>query len=108
MSYQCVYNGYTDLTDPSQEDNIFIVSNVESNQYGTRFITIVQCNSGKIFSHKVSRWAFEDMPCEEGDIIIAQITQQNKSIKDEEGKWIKSDELETIIKDYAVKKKFQK
>jgi hypothetical protein len=68
---------------------------------------MVQCNSGKVFSLKSSRWAYEDMPCLEGDIIIAQIVEQNKRVKDENGNWVKSEELETIIKDYAIKKKFK-
>lgn len=108
MVYQCAYNGACDIIDESQNDNIFIVSSVEENKYGTPFITMIQCNSGKTITFKGNKWTYSENKCESGDIIMTYITEQNKRIKGEDGEWINTDETETIIKDYAIVRKFDK
>ena len=37
MSYQIALNGYTDQIDKNIEDNIYIVSDTNTNQYGTSY-----------------------------------------------------------------------
>lgn len=111
MSYQIKFEGYTDQIDPNASNDLYIVSALEQNQYGTTFITLYRICDGEIIQHKVNKKAFNENPCKEGDIIRALIKIQNKKIKsvDENNKdiWIESEELENIIKDYIVLKSIE-
>ena len=106
MVYQCAYNGACDIVDKTQKDNIFIVSSVEENKYGTPFITMIQCNSGKTITFKGNKRIYSENKCESGDIIMTYIVEQSKRVKNENGEWIDTEEVETIIKDYAIIRKF--
>lgn len=99
--------GYSNLTDNTIPNNIYVVGNVDTNKYGTTFITIYRPNDGKYFQYKVKRWAFNDSPCDSGDVIMALIKEQNKITKGENDEWIKTDIMEVVIKDYALIKKFE-
>lgn len=100
VSYQLKYLGYTDINYIDNNNSIYVVSNIDTNKYGTTFISLY----GGI-THKVKRSSFAEHPCDTGDIVKCIIREQYKKIQDENGKWVNSDELETIIKDYTIIKK---
>lgn len=106
MSYQVTLNGYTDQIDETIDDNIYIVSALEQNQYGTTFISLHRICDGKTIQHKVKRYVYEECPCNIGDCIKAVIREQNK-VTQIDGKWVENGETEIIIKDYVVIKKFE-
>lgn len=106
ISYECKYLGHTNITDNTIGSNIYCISSIEENKYGTRFITLYHINDGNNSTYKVSRLSFQDHPCDVGDIVKCIIRQQYKRKKDDNGKWIEDkDNIETIIKDYTIIKK---
>ena len=107
MVYQCAYNGACDIVDETQKDNIFIVSSVEENKYGTPFITMIQCNNGQTITFKGNKRAYSDNKCDSGDVIMCYITKQPKRVKNENDEWIDTGDEEVIIKDYAIVRKFE-
>ena len=107
IAYEIGLSGYTNEIDESLADNLYIVSNIETNKYGTNFVTIYQVNSGKTFNYKINRKVFQERPCSSGDILKCVIRNQFKRIKDENDEWIESQEEETILKDYVIIKRLE-
>lgn len=105
IAYELAFNGYTDKTDSTVDNNVYCVSAIETNKYGTTFITLYHVKDGTFITHKIKRSSFAEHPCDTGDIVKCIIREQYKKIQDENGKWVNSDELETIIKDYTIIKK---
>lgn len=93
--------GYTNLIDESQDDNIFVVSNIETNKYGTPFANLYQVNNGTISQYKVNRKWYNEYELNNGDIIRATFKTKNKRTKVDD-KWIKSDEIEDILESYFI------
>ena len=99
--------GYTDRIDDTIPDNIYVVGNIDTNKYGTKFITIYHPHTGEYYQNKVKRSAYNFSPCESGDIIKAVFNTQYKRKKNEQDEWVSSDETEEILKNYAIIKKFE-
>ena len=99
--------GYTSVIDNTISDNIYVVGNIETNKYGTKFITIYHPCTGEYYQNKVKRSAYNYQPCDSGDIIKAVFNVQSKRKKNENDEWVKSDEQEEILKNYTIINKFQ-
>lgn len=108
ISYELGVLGYTNYTDNTTEENIFVISNIEDNKYGTHFATLYNPRNGKYLQYKVHRGSYSECPCELGDIIKVAFKTQNKKYKDENDEWVASEEIETILRDYLIVKKFNK
>ena len=104
MAYQLGLSGYTELIDKSADDNIYIVSEVELNQYNTPFVTLYHVNDGENVFIKANKRNYEDHPCKSGDIIKTAFRTQNKRVKDNNDKWVESEEQEEILRDYTILK----
>ena len=104
MAYHLGLLGYTELIDKSADDNIYIVSEVELNQYNTPFVTLYHVNDGENIFIKANKRNYEDHPCKSGDIIKTAFRTQNKRVKDNNDKWVESEEQEEILKDYTILK----
>ena len=104
MAYQLGLSGYTELIDKSADDNIYIVSEVELNQYNTPFVTLYHVNDGENIFIKANKCNYEDHPCKSGDIIKTAFRTQHKRVKDNNDKWVESEEQEEILKDYTILK----
>ena len=98
--------GYTDRIDDTIPDNIYVVGNIETNKYGTKFATIYHPCTGEYFQNKIKRSAYGNDPCDSGDIIKAVFNMQHKRKKNEQDEWVQSDEQEEILKNYTILKKF--
>ena len=107
IAYEVGFSGYTNETDNTLADNLYVVCTIETNKYGTNFVTIYQVNSGKTFNYKINRKVFQERPCSSGDILKCVIRNQFKRIKDENDEWIESQEEETILKDYVIIKRLE-
>lgn len=107
MAYEIGLGGYTNLIDETLSDKLYIISDEEKNQYGTVFLTLYQCCSGKTYNYKVNKKAYQERPCGVGDILKCAIRDQFKRIKNEDGDWVESDETETILKDYTIIKRLE-
>ena len=75
--------GYTDRIDDTIPDNIYVVGNIDTNKYGTKFITIYHPHTGEYYQNKVKRSAYNFNPCDSGDIIKAVFNTQHKRKKNE-------------------------
>jgi DNA polymerase III alpha subunit len=98
--------GYTDRIDNTIPDNIYVVGNIDTNKYGTKFITIYHPHTGEYYQNKVKRSAYNFSPCDSGDIIKAVFNTQHKRKKNENDEWVQSEEQEDILKNYTIVKKF--
>ena len=107
ISYEMGILGYTDRIDNTIPDNIYVVGNIDTNKYGTKFITAYQPNTGNYYQNKVKRSAYNYNPCDSGDIIKAVFNTQHKKRKNENDEWIESEEQEDILKNYTIIKKFE-
>ena len=107
ISYDMGILGYTDIIDNTIPNNIYVVGNIETNKYGTKFVTIYHPNSGEYFQNKVKRSAYNYNPCDSGDIIKAVFNIQYKRKKNEQDEWVNSEEQEEILKNYSIVKKFE-
>ena len=107
MSYQLLFLGYTNLTDPTQPSNIYIVQSLETNKYGTSFGTLYQCNSGNIGTYKINRKWYKENELQIGDVIRASIKDQYKwtyvNGKYEQDK----EQIETILNSYFIMKRIE-
>ena len=99
--------GYTDRIDDTIPDNIYVVGNIDTNKYGTKFITIYHPHTGEYYQNKVKRNAYNFSPCDSGDIIKAVFNTQHKRKKNENDEWVQSEEQEEILKNYTIVKKFE-
>lgn len=107
IAYEVGLSGYTNEIDETLSDNLYIVSNIETNKYGTNFVTLYQANSGDTYNYKINRKVFQERPCESGDILKCIIRNQFKRIKNENDEWVESQEEETVLKDYVIIKKLE-
>ena len=110
MVYEIAILGYSDIT-VKCDPKYYIVSNKETNQYGTTFVTMYRMCDGQYVQYKVNRRAYNEMPCDVGDGLMCYIKDQNKRVKvkteDGEEEWVESDIKEVIVKDYALVRKFE-
>lgn len=96
------YIGYLSYTNEAYKDNIMIVTNIKINNWGTPFVTLYKLNNGVSVTLKVDKKYFNEKPLTEYDIVaINNIEEKNKRKKNNEGKWIISDEKELILNNYS-------
>lgn len=93
--------GYTDLTDSTADENLFIVEDIEVNNYGTTFLKIYSLKYGYSKQVKVARKWWEECKCEIGDIVKCCFETKNKRTF-VEGSWIESPETEEVLKVFSV------
>ena len=107
IAYQIGYNGFTNITDENIEDNIYIVSDTNTNQYGTSYCNLYHVCNGETERYKIKKSSYIDHPCDVGDIIKVVFNTQNKR-KQVDGEWVEDkDNKETILKDYTIIKQFK-
>ena len=63
------YLGFTTLTDKDLPDNLYLVQDVDTNKWGTHFVTLYQLNSGKVMSCRVNKEIYENLPLLNSDVI---------------------------------------
>ena len=107
IAYQIGYNGFTNIIDKNIEDNIYIVSDTNTNQYGTSYCNLYHVCNGETERYKIKKSSYIDHPCDIGDIIKVVFNTQNKR-KQVDGEWVEDkDNKETILKDYTIIKQFK-
>lgn len=101
ICYDLEILGYTTLLDEMTPKNMYVVSNVETNKYGSHFATLYNPRNGEQTTFKVRRAVFEEFPITAGDLVQCLIVEQPRKVKDENGKWVDTDVMETIVRDYC-------
>jgi DNA polymerase III alpha subunit len=107
IAYELGILGYTDRIDNTIPDNIYVVGNIETNKYGTKFATLYHPIDGTYCQKKINKYSYNEHPCDSGDVIKVVFNIQSKR-RQVDGEWIKIEEQEEILKDYSIIKKFNK
>lgn len=93
--------GYIDWRDSSYDDKVCVISDVETNKWGTTFLTLYRINTGTSMTMKVDKNYFANKPLNKFDIIkVATISEKFKRRK-QDGKWVITEEKEYILESYA-------
>ena len=93
------YQGYIDYKDESWNENVYIITEIKTNKYGTPFVNIYNLKRGESLEIKVYKNTLSKNPLDEYDIIYAVIKDKNKKRK-ENGEWITLEETEKILESY--------
>lgn len=101
ISYEMGILGHTDRIDENIDDNIYVVGNIETNKYGTKFATLYSPKYGEYCVKKINKWSYNEHPCGNGDIIKTVFNIQSKR-RQVDGEWTKIEEQEEILKDYCI------
>jgi DNA polymerase III alpha subunit len=104
MQYEVELLGYTDIKDASLPHDMYMITKLETNNWGTCFASLYQCNSGiqkTIKFGKIKRKPIYNNDLAQGNIVIVATDFKKKGRYDENHKWVESNEYEEIIISYA-------
>lgn len=102
MSYQIQLLGYTNIIDPTCNDDIYIVEQQENNNYGTPFVSLYHiCDGESKQSIKINKRWYSEYPCKVGDVLRCAFKEKNKRRK-VDNKWVEIEEKETILDIYSI------
>lgn len=95
------YLGYANTTDSSIPMDCAIITKIDTNKWGTKFLTLYRPNNGDIETVKIYKNTFETNLVEEFEMIkTISLKTQNKRYK-KDGKWQMSDEKEDVLYLYS-------
>lgn len=108
IKYEVELLGYTDLVDESVNDSYYIVTGIETNQWGTVFLSLYQLSTGYQQTYKVDKKWVVDYKCKIGDILncffdVKQCGHYEMSELENKKTWVLDDKYETILKKYSIK-----
>ena len=106
IKYEVELLGYTDLVDESVNEGYYIVTGIETNNYGTVFANLYQLSTGYQQVYKVDKKYVKEYVFKVGDILNCFFDVRQKGRYEEidgKKKWINIDEYETILKKYSIK-----
>lgn len=100
IQYQQEHQGYVTIRIPELSDEYKLVQDIDG-KYKNKHVTLYTLSTGEKEIIKVKGHTLEDNPISKGDIIkVNLISSERKWSKDENGKWIRIDEYENILKSY--------
>jgi len=106
IKYEVELLGYTDLIDESVSDGYYIVTRIETNNWGTTFANLYHLSTGYQQVYKCDKKYVKEYPFRVGDILNCFFDVKRKGRYEEidgKKKWIDLDEYETILKKYSIK-----
>ena len=93
ICYDVTYLGYTNRT---YDVPYYAVTGLETNNYGTTYISLYNIQNGSNESYKLSRkW---ENKCEQGDILRVAFENKVKYIKNDNGQWVPNPNGETELR----------
>lgn len=95
------YLGYAQTINASIPLDYAIVSKIEKNSYGTPFVTLYRINDGESETLKINKKFLADKPIDQYDMIKTITIEEKHKKRKIDGKWIKLDETEKILGEYA-------
>ena len=99
ISAQKKYQGYISYKDESWNENVYAITEIKTNKYGTPFVGLHNLKRGESLEIKVYKNTLSKNPLDEYDVIYAVIKDKNKKRK-ENGEWITLEETEKILESY--------
>lgn len=102
LRWQAELLGYVDGSDPSRDVNEWLVLGVETTSYGTVWLRLYNLCYGAERHYKVDkRWAASHS-CKAGDVLKVVLDDKPKSKKLDDGKFVKTGEVETVVKMFKI------
>ena len=102
LRWQAELLGYVDGSDPSRDVNDWLVLGVETTSYGTAWLRLYNLCYGAERHYKVDkRWATSHS-CKAGDVLKVVLEDKPKFKKLDDGKFVKTGEVETVVKMFKI------
>lgn len=102
LRWQAELLGYVDGSDPSRDVNDWLVLGVETTSYGTVWLRLYNLCYGAERHYKVDkRWATSH-GCKAGDVLKVVLEDKPKFKKLDDGKFVKTGEVETVVKMFKI------
>ena len=102
LRWQAELLGYVDGSDPSRDVNDWLVLGVETTSYGTAWLRLYNLCYGVERHYKVDkRWATSHS-CKAGDVLKVVLEDKPKFKKLDDGKFVKTGEVETVVKMFKI------
>lgn len=102
LRWQAELLGYVDGSDPSRDVNDWLVLGVETTSYGTAWLRLYNLCYGAERHYKVDkRWATSHS-CKAGDVLKVVLEDKPKFKKLDDGKFVKTGEVETVVKMFEI------
>lgn len=102
LRWQAELLGYVDGSDPSRDVNDWLVLGVETTSYGTAWLRLYNLCYGAERHYKVDkRWATSHS-CKAGDVLKIVLEDKPKFKKLDDGKFVKTGEVETVVKMFKI------
>lgn len=102
LRWQAELLGYVDGSDPSRDVNDWLVLAVETTSYGTVWLRLYNLCYGAERHYKVDkRWATSHS-CKAGDVLKVVLEDKPKFKKLDDGKFVKTGEVETVVKMFKI------
>lgn len=103
IKYQVQLLGYSDIIDNSISQEIYLVEQIETNNYGTPFVSLYHPYDGESLQNiKVDKKWFNSYKCDVGDALRCSFKDKPKKRKDENGKWYDTGETEHVLNIYSI------
>lgn len=102
LRWQAELLGYVDGSDPRRDVNEWLVLAIETTSYGTAWLRLYNLAYGAERRYKVDkRWAASHS-CKTGDVLKVVLDDKPKFKKLDDGKFVKTGEVETVIKMFKI------
>ena len=102
LRWQAELLGYVDGSDPNRDVNDWLVLGVETTSYGTVWLRLYNLCYGDERHYKVDkRWATSHS-CKAGDALKVVLEDKPKFKKLDDGKFVKTSEVETVVKMFKI------
>lgn len=93
--------GYISYTDNTYNNKVCVVTEVDTNKWGTTFIDLYRLCDGNSTTIKVDKFYYKNKPLEEFDMIMLGDIENKPKRKKVDGKWTISEEKELILQSYS-------
>lgn len=95
------YVGYISYINKDYKDNICVVSEFKTNNWGTPFVTLYRLNNGKSMTMKVDKRYYNTKPLAKYDLIVVKNIEEKFKKRKIDGKWINLEDKEFILTAYG-------
>lgn len=102
LRWQAELLGYVDGSDPRRDVNDWLVLGVETTSYGTAWLRLYNLCYGAERHYKVDKRWSTSHSCKAGDVLKVVLEDKPKFKKLDDGKFVKTGEVETVVKMFKI------
>lgn len=93
IKWQLEYLGYCTINDPNSDPNDWLVLDVKTTGYGTVYCTLFNICYGAERTYRANKKFWTNHQLSKGDVARVVLQEKNKMKKDENGEWVKLQEM---------------